>query len=68
MRSRNLGAKAGVRKTSSIYVRALQRSVPYHSRTPPKHTHARTHIRAHTHTLSFYTESLKEEEKSKREN
>lgn len=51
MRIRNLGAKAGVRKTSSIYVRAVQRSVPYHSRTPPKRT--RAHTCAHTCTFLY---------------
>lgn len=53
MRSRNLGAMARVRKTSSIYVRALQCSVPYHSRTPPKHTHTRTNTHIRTRTFLY---------------
>lgn len=64
MRNCNLRVRLGVRKTSSIYVEALQFPVLYHSRTPPTHTH--THIRKHTRVQVGFRLSSSSSKKKKK--
>lgn len=67
MRNCNLGVRLGVRKTSSIYVLALQFPVPL---SPPYSPYTHRHTHAHTYAqIAFFFASVqvppKKEEKSK---